>query len=172
MSASGTTYPIGKCTGVCTVTGTSIKPGDVYIATLCEGHNPDDFLRADFSLVAWESGARPHRLFCFWRTRMATPDDHRILIDDDALISLFNRLEGDVEPQRRAYRFVIGLILIRKRILRVLPSKSGDTPCEWRVRMRDDPEDSPAIVLADPSLSEEQIRSMAEQLGEILRGNF
>lgn len=172
MNPTGATYPIGKASGTCAASGAVIAPGEAYMATLCEGETGNDLVRLDYAMSQWESGVRPERLFCFWRSVMHAAEDQRLLVDDDALASLFHRLEGEQDPKRQAYRFVISLILIRKRILRVVRS-SGPAPARiWHVRMKGDDEHAPLIEVHDPDLTEAHVREVAEQLGEILRGNL
>jgi hypothetical protein len=36
-------------------------------------------------------------------------------IDDELLVECFDRLDGEVEPNRLSFRFVLGLLLMRRR---------------------------------------------------------
>ena len=68
MSRFGSQYQVARPTGVCAASGEPLEPGGPCIATLCEAEEGDGFDRLDYSVPAWESGARPDRLFSFWRT--------------------------------------------------------------------------------------------------------
>src|SRR5690606_40720175 len=99
MAGLGNTgYEIARATGVCAASGRPIAVGEEFIATLVQGDDEDRLERRDFSLEAWEGGARPERLFGYWRTRMHPPDAKRkAFIDDAALMDLFEQLEGVTE---------------------------------------------------------------------------
>jgi len=124
MSRIGIGYEIGRFTGVCAATGEVLEPGAACVATLAEaihedGSPAEGFVRQDFTPAAWEAGHRPERLFSFWRTAVPHPDaPKRLAVDEGVLIDLLTRLEGDERPTRLAFRFVVALILLRKRQLR------------------------------------------------------
>lgn len=168
MSRFNSGFEIGRSTGVCAATGAPIEEGQRYVVALCERENEEGLDRLDFSQDAWESGARPERLYSWWRCEMSPTKNRNPLVDDEVLMNLFQRLEGDEQPLRIAYRFVLCLILIRKKHLKVVRTRPG---C-WEVRAKGDPPETPPMEVVDPHLSEEQVREVSDQLGEILRGDL
>ncbi|MBL1216172.1 MAG: hypothetical protein D8M59_01605 [Planctomycetes bacterium] len=176
MSAfDSSSFRIGKATGACAATGRPIEPGQAYIATLCEQEESDDFARLDYHIEPWESGQRPDRLYSYWRAVM--PDANapkNALVDDAVLQALFERLgEDDDRPQRAAYRYVIGLILMRKRLLKHVGMKRDDDGRSvWLVVPKGSPPEEEPIEMVDPQLSEDQQRDVADQLGEVLRSEL
>lgn len=175
MSRLAAHYTIGHPTGVCTATGRVLVPGESCIATLCEQSEGDGFERRDFSEEAWNDGARPERLFSFWRITVRAPDEKpKVFVDDELLMNLFERLADDERPQRVAFRFVLTLIFMRKRLLRYT-GRIGDGSSErWLMRPKGSPPPPEGIIheVVNPHLSEEDIRMVMEQLGEILSGEF
>jgi len=184
MSRFGSQYQVARPTGVCAATGQTLEPGSTCIATLCEPPEGGGLERRDFSLAAWASDARPEGLFSFWRTTVAEPGERRrLLVDDDVLMDLFERLAGDDRPQRTAFRFVLALILMRKRLLRFVGRKTasgsgGDDDAgrraaeHWLLRPRGALPEDPPIEVANPRLGDEDVRELTAQLSEILRGSF
>ncbi len=173
VSRYGAEYRVARSTGICAATGRPLEPGSACVAALCERPEDEGFDRFDFCLEAWETGARPDGLFSYWRTTVPRPDaKQKILVDDDVLLDLFDRLADDVRPQRAAFRFILALILMRKRRLRYV-GRSGDGDDErWLMRPRGADPNSPPIEVPNPQLSEEDIRELSDQLTEILRGEF
>ncbi len=166
-------YDVARATGCCAATGASIEPGSSYVATLCEREGEEGFDRLDYSTQAWERGERPARLFSSWRTTMPEPGGKaKTLVDDEVLLNLFHRLADDQQPQRIAYRFVLALILLRKRLLKHDETKAQNGASVWMMRLKGDPVDAPKVEVVDPNLSEEQVREVSDQLGEILRGEL
>ena len=187
MSRPGSTYELGRSSGTCAATGEPLAPGTPCVTALCEAADPSEadagtpfglFLRRlDIARPAWEAGFRPAGLFCFWRGTVQEPGKaKRILIDDEALLDLFARLEGDERPARVAFRFVLMLLLIRKRLLKVVeqrtePGSDGGSEREfWSVLPRG-PEAAPVRV-ENPRLKDADVQEIAEQLGEVLQGNW
>jgi len=171
MSQFGRQYQVARPTGVCAARGCTLEPGSPCIATLCEREADEGFDRKDFSIEAWEDGERPDRLFSFWRTDVAEPDTNRTpLIDDEVLLDLFVRLADDDRPQRVSFRFVVMLILMRKRKLRFVGREGDDE--RWLVRVVGSGSEAPPLVVVNPRLDESDIRDLTEQLREILQGEW
>lgn len=173
MARFGTDYHVARPTGVCAVTGRPLDPGTGYVATLCERPEDEGFDRKDLSLKAWEAGERPERLFSFWRTTVPPAGDReRLLVDDEVLLDLFERLADDSRPQRAAFRFVLALILMRKRLLK-FRGRSGEGESErWLLTPKGADPKLPPIEVANPHLLDEDVRELTAQLSEILRSEL
>src|SRR5687767_9058469 len=101
-SLGNTSYEIARATGVCAATGRPIAVGEPFVAALAEDEAQERMERVDFSVEAWQGGARPRpplRLLGHWRATMQAPDARRKpFIDDASLLDLFGQLEGATEP--------------------------------------------------------------------------
>jgi hypothetical protein len=175
MSRYGSQYQVSRPTGVCAESGDVLEPGSTCVATLCEQPEGEGFERLDYSVAAWDGGARPERLFSFWRTTVASPETRRrVFVDDEVLSDLFDRLADDERPQRIAFRFVLALILMRKRILKFAGRTPGEdgAPERWLMRRRGSDENDPPAEVVNPSLSDDDVRELTAQLGEILQSDF
>ncbi len=116
-------YQIQPSTRRCTVTGRELQPGEkVFSVLLDEGGK---FIRKDFSAEAWQ-GPPPHA-FSFWVGRVSSGDGkRRPPIDDDLLLDCFQRLEGQIETEKVNFRFVLALLLMRRRRLKFEESRTED----------------------------------------------
>ena len=172
MTSPGlSSYPLGRRTGACASTGRVIEPGSPFIGVLAESPGSDELERLDFSRDAWESGARPEpprRVFASWRGVMPDRDAKaHALIDDESLIDLVTQLEGVSEPRRVAFRYVLALILVRRRLLR----SEGSTSGALMVRVsRPGHEPGPPMRIEEPALDTGAIADVTEQLSEIVLG--
>lgn len=166
MSATGQTRQVQTATGRCAISGRPLGEGETFYAVLFE--DGDSFRREDYSLESW-SGP-PQGSYCTFKTRMPVREKKKKLyVDDDVLIDFFLRLESDPDPVRLQFRFVLGLILMRKRLLRFDRSANHDGREVWFVTlMRDRSEHR----LVNPELSDDQIDAVSRQLGAILQGDF
>jgi hypothetical protein len=173
MTRFGTDYQVGHSTGRCEATGQALEPGCPCMATLCDREGDEGFDRRDFSLTAWESGARPERLFSFWKTIVPAPDAKpRVLVDDAVLIDLFERLAADERPQRVAFRFVLALILMRKKQLKFTGRTTEGDVERWLLQPRGAAAEQPPFVAINPNLADDDVRDLLDQLGEILQGEL
>ncbi len=164
-------WSISRFTGVCAHTGAPIHPGAEYVAALCEADGPEGIQRVDFSASAWDAGARPDRLFAFWRGAAPTRDGQRSpLVSDDELLSLFESVIDSGDEDRARFRFLLCLILLRKRLLRHDSTETRPTGRVMLVRRRGEPKESPAIEVSDPRLSESDAADAAAELASVLRG--
>jgi hypothetical protein len=169
-------FTLGRFTASCASTGAPIAPGDAIVATLCEapetveGH---ELVRRDYAVAAWDAGARPDGLLCFWRTVAPAPDQkRRMLVDDDTLLELFDRLEGDERPQRMAYRWLMCLILLRKKLLRHVRVERTDGGERWLVQKRGMDDTIPPIAVTNPQIREEDLQELAEHLGDVMQSEL
>lgn len=163
-------YELGRHADRCAFSGDALGPGDRYIACLVERDGEDGLDRVDVGLPAWEAGRRPDRLFAFWTARIAQPDEKpRLFVDDDSLIGIFDQLASADDPKRLAFRYVLALVLVRKRLIRQVGTRpaKGDTPAAMLVKRRGAPDEEPEPVV-DPSLDAQTIAEVTAQLGTIL----
>jgi hypothetical protein len=110
-----TDYQIQPNTRRCVATGRELQPGEkFYSALLDEGGK---FVRQDFADDAWRGP--PERAFSFWSGRVTEPErGRRPRIDDDLLLDCFQRLEGQTDPGRVSFRYVVSLLLMRRKRLK------------------------------------------------------
>lgn len=187
MSAfSSSDYRIERHSGVCAETGRKIEPGETYIALVVE--DGESLARIDLSLEAWEAYAdnSAERCFGYWRAVAPQPDEKpKVFVDDTVLLELLKRLDDAAQSQRVAFRFVLMLILMRKKLLRYDKTErstgaDGQTREWWVLTPKADPTKGPlgrwaedeTIKVLDPHLDEEGIRAVTEQLGEILNAEL
>ncbi len=151
--------PLGQCCG----TGEKIEYGQEYFAALVE--TKEGLARRDFCADYWKS-EKPD-VFCYWKTRLPEPGQKkRIFVDDEMLMTFFERLEREKEQEKINFRFVLALILMRKRRLKYDSSRVEDSKEMWRLRVAGEKE---FVEVINPHLDEEQIKQLSSQIGEILQ---
>jgi hypothetical protein len=167
---AATGYEVGRPQGRCVVCGESIPPDEKFMAALRE--TPSGFERIDCMLACWDkldrgSGAGGGTgIVAFWKATMPQAEARKkLFVDDEVLCSLFERLAEVTEPSKLNFRFVLGLILMRKRLLIYENTRREDDHEIWSMRFKGCEE---ALDLLNPQLTEEQVGDVSRQLGEIL----
>lgn len=159
-------YETGRVSERCAHSGELFNPGDAYIAALFENESGDGFERRDYRPDAWERMERRPRLFAHWRGVVATPEKQsKPMIDAASLLGLFEQLGESAAPKQVAFRYVLALILLRKRAL----APAGNEPGALLVRARGAaPEEAPVRVV-DPAMDDAMVAEITEQLRVLLR---
>lgn len=151
--------PLGQCYG----TERKIKYGEEYFAALVE--TEEGLQRRDFCADYWES--RKPEVFCYWKTRLPEPGQKKqLFVDDQMLMAFFERLEKETEQEKINFRFVLALILMRKRILKYDDTRTENGREIWRLRIAGEKQ---IVEVVNPHLNEEQIEQLSSQIGEILQ---
>jgi len=146
---------------VCARTGREFVPGEIFYTLLVrEG---DGFGREDLCEEAWESRNENIQPFSFWRSKYEPPAPRAAepLPRDDAE-GLLRRLVAENAPAYKNVRYILALMLERKRVLRPVESSDDDMLVYEHVGTGE------TIVLANPHLSFEQIPSVQREVSALL----
>ena len=154
--------------GRCAVTNRPLTEGEPFYSVLFEDDAVEGgFRRVDYSLEAWQGV--PEGAFCSFKTQVPVREKRRrLLVDNDVLVNFFLRLADETNPLRVQFRFVLALILMRKKILRYDGCEKHDTQEVWQMTLMGDQSEHRVM---NPHLTEEQIEGVSGQLGAILHGD-
>jgi hypothetical protein len=159
-------WEINKSQEQCYGTGRKLGPDEEFFAALVEAET--GLCRRDFCAEYWET-EKP-QVYCFWKTRLPEANQKKqVFIDDDMLIAFFERLAEETELEKINFRFVLALILMRKRRLKYESSKIEDGKEIWQLKRTGDKE---FVDVVNPHLKEEQIEQLSSQIGQILQVNL
>ena len=167
---SETDWKINKTSPQCQLCGTPFAPESAFFSALIqeqEGMRRSDCCEACFH------GNRPANLFYFWKTTLPkvgqTVKKARPVLDFDNVLDFFKRLEGESGPQRVAFRYILALMLSRKKILVQSEKKKneqGQTVQYYREKTAG--ADTLVHAVIEPDLSEEEIQALSAELGVLL----
>jgi len=159
-------WEIDKSLGQCYGTGEKIEAGQEYFAALVETEG--GLARRDFCIDYWQK-VQP-AVFCYWKTRLPEPGQKKqLFVDDEMLMTFFERLEKETEEEKRNFRFVLALILMRKRLLKYDSSKAEADREIWRLRMVGTKD---FVEVLNPGLDEEHIEQLSSQIAQILQADL
>lgn len=154
-------YEIQRCTRRCAATEREFSPGEEFFSVLiAEGA---ELRRLDYCAEAWEGP--PEKATGWWRSRMPSTTEKRMhWAPNDVMLNFFEELEN--QPERWDMRFVLALLLVRRRVLREEDRSKDDQGREVTVLFcpRNDKTYSVPTVLPAP----ERIEKIQEELAELL----
>jgi hypothetical protein len=114
-------FEVQRCTRCCAATERVLNPGDECYSVLeIAGAQ---VVRKDYCPEAWKGA--PNAAFGWWKSRVPEPTAKKIkLAPNDVLLELFDQLADNLDQQD--LRYVLALLLVRRRVLRV--DVSHDNP--------------------------------------------
>lgn len=148
--------PLGK---TCAATGAPLKGGELCWSVLVEREGR--LVRQDYSQAGW-TGPPPDAIGHWSCLVPETPEVSKPrLMDADSLFDYFQQLEESPNVIQRQYRYVLALLLLRKR--RLTLDEVIDVDGQPAMRLVGTCGEGPYEV-SEEHLSEDQIRSLQEQL--------
>ena len=154
--------PLGQCYG----TGRKIGYGEEYFGALVE--TEEGLQRRDFCTDYWEN-EKPD-VFCYWRTKLPQAGEKKQrFVDDDVLTAFFERLANETEQEKVNFRFLLALVLMRRRRLKYNSSELEGDKEIWRLRITGYKE---IVEVINPHLDDEQIEQLSSQMGQILQADL
>lgn len=146
---------------VCTQSGREFQPGEIFYTVLMREGN--GFRREDLCEEVWQSRNDNIQPFSFWRSKYEppAPPPPEPLPHDDAE-SLLRRLIAENDPAYVNVRYILALMLERKRVLRAMESHDEDMLVYEHV------ETGETIVLSNPHLNLEQVPEVQREVSMLL----
>lgn len=155
-------FEIQRCTRQCAVTGRELLPGETFYSVLVEKGSSVE--RQDYSEAAWTEP--PSDAIGWWKTQLPDPKTQRKQwAPNDVMLRLFDELAE--QPERRDVRYVLALLLVRRRVMRLEEAESeeqdGGTSMLLYCPRRDETYRVP-VVLPDAERAEEIQRQISQLL--------
>lgn len=134
----------------------------------------DAFRRRNFCPGCWQAAAAG--LFAYWKTkRPAQPTDQprRVRFDTTLVFEFFRRLgeensvDGPPPGERDELRFVLSLLLVRKKILNFGNAYQVDGAETLKMTEKADP--TRVYWVKNPEMNDEQLERVKVRIGELLQ---
>ena len=174
MASTSAPYDIIRTQDICAQTGRMLEIGEEHIAALIESPEDEPLVRVAYCLEAWGNGPNlppGANLFGFWKRTIPESDEQpKQLVSEDELFDLFEQLGEATEHKQLAFRYLLTLILMRKKKLVFERSKpaTSDEQGILIVRQRQRGGEGQLFDVTDPGLDNETIAQATEELGQIM----
>jgi hypothetical protein len=154
-------FEVQRCTRRCHKTSRELHPGETfYSALVAEG---TAVVRLDFAAEAWEGP--PEQAIGWWRAKMPDPQARRVhWAPNDVMLHYFQQLEG--RPDQADMRYVLALLMIRRRIVRLEDTDQDPAGRELLVVFcpRNEVEYRVPVVTPDPQRAQQIQDELAQML--------
>lgn len=154
-------WEIRKRSDTCTLTQRPFQDGEFFFTALYrEG---DGFRREDISEEAWASVPEEPRPFSFWRSKFETPPPPppEPLAKQDAESILRRLIEENADTSRNA-RYILALMLERKRLLKPMPSEDDD------ILVYEHAQSGETFLIPNPHLSLDRVPEVQREVSALL----
>jgi len=157
-------FDVRVCSRRCSSTGRELEPGDVYFSVLeAEGA---ELVRRDYSVEAWEGG--PEDCVGWWRSRVPAKEGAKPqLAPTDVVLNLFVALDG--RPGEEPLRYLLGLMLLRRRALRREDAQRNEDGHEVLTLFCPRRDERFELVVAEPDAT--QAEQLQQRMIDLLYGD-
>lgn len=155
--------PIGK---TCARTGQDLQPGASCHSVVVE--RDGQFVRLDFSEAGWQG--TPEGTVGEWTSVVPAATAKAPAIDPESLLRYFEQLCEDANPGHNQMRYVLALLLLQKRRLRLEGSRQDEDGSEY-LQLIGSKSEGPFEVL-DQQLDETEIVQLQASLNRQLESEW
>jgi hypothetical protein len=117
-------YQVKSIGKTCAATGQALAPGSQCYSVLVEENG--QHVRKDYAPAAWTGP--PAGALGYWKATVPQPEQNKPKpLDADALMRYFEQLLEDVNPAQEKLKYVLALLLLQKRRMKIEGSRrDGD----------------------------------------------
>ncbi len=157
-------WKLSRPARVCAATERELAEGETIYSALRE--TPEGLVRSDYAADAWPEVDRDGVLG-FWRTQVPSTEkrSRRLVIDVEAFYTVFSQIpEDETRRLRQLFRYILALILVRKRVLRL--EEIEKAPDAETLHLYDNRAKT-SVRVVSPEATAEETQQVQEQLNEI-----
>jgi hypothetical protein len=159
-------YDVQRCTRRCAASDRELKPGELCYSTLVP--RGSQVVRLDYADDAWPGP--PEKTLGWWRSRVPDGGKERVAwAPNDVMLDYFAYLEHRLD--KADVRYVLALLLIRRRVIRLektlVDEAGGETLVVVCPREEDEYESRITVVMPD----EPRIAEIQSELSKLLFGD-
>jgi hypothetical protein len=164
MNPLANEWAIKHRSDACSVTQRPFVAGEYFYTLLFrEG---DGFRREDLTEEAWSHRNENIQPFSFWRTRYEpTPPAPPEPLGKQNAEELFRKLISSENPPANAC-YVLAAMLERKKALKQVRTEQSEN---GRLLIYEHPESGDVFIVADPQLRLDELQSVQDEVGALLR---
>lgn len=154
-------FVVQRCTRRCHRSQREFKPGETFYSVLVA--DGADVIRRDYAEECWEGP--PAESLGWWKSQVPSPDSNKLhWAPHDVMLHYFQQLGED--PANADTRYVLGLLMIRRRIMRLESSEVDPQGQEWMTLYCPRSETEYRIPVTTPDA--DRVQAIQEDLARLL----
>ncbi|MFH0938510.1 MAG: hypothetical protein V1899_04410 [Planctomycetota bacterium] len=161
-------WKIAKRSLTCSVCNMALNSDQPFFSVLLQKN--EGLARLEYCGACFQT-QRPTEVYYFWK--VAAPPAEGVeapsrpsQINLDHVLEFFKRLEGEETPQKLAFRYILALLLTRKKLL-VFEQKNRDAGGR-EIQVFREKHGGVAHEVCEPTLSDAEIATVSTELGTLL----
>lgn len=145
----------------CAKTDRAFEPGEAFYSVLVsEG---SDVVRYDYAADQWEGP--PEQAVGWWKSQIPDQSANKVQwAPNDVMRHYFQQLEEN--PEKTDVRYILTLLMIRRRLLRLEETETDDNNRQWLVVYCPKQEASFRVPVTQPDAA--QVEAIQEELAQLL----
>ena len=154
-------FEVKRFTRKCAKTDRELQPGEAFYSVLMA--DGADIIRQDYAADEWDGP--PEESIGWWKSEVPDPKNKKVhWAPNDVMLHYFQQLES--QPDKKDVRYILGLLLIRRRVMKLQESTSDDDKGEFMNVFCQKADCEYQIEVATPSAS--RIQVIQDELAELL----
>jgi len=153
----------------CERTGNAFEDGEHFFTCIFEDPESDGFIRRDYSVASWAEvkDQLDPAPFSFWRStyQAPPPPEEEPHMNDSSAEGMLRRLIEEDDPRTENARYILALMLERKKTL--IPVDVKDTETR-RLLFYEHKDNADVFIVADPQLRLDEIEAVQKEVAELL----
>lgn len=151
----------------CALTGRPFEEGEVFHTAIYFDPETSGYMRRDVALDAWVQETAERKPLAYWRT-LYTPnvvEERPEVASKESAMSLLQRFIEEDDPATENARYILALMLERKRIL--TPTAAKETE-QGRMLFYENKKTSEVFVIRDPELHLDELAQVQDEVATLL----
>jgi hypothetical protein len=159
-------WKTGHREGGCAACEAGFEPGTIVVSTLHAAPDDEDvpFVRRDFCGGCFDGEADTGEPFSWWRAEVPAPEEKKAAFDLGVAREFLVRLLQEDAPERASLRYLLALLLMRKRIVRVDDQFTDERGEMMTIRL---PPDEAVHEISCPEIDEGEAEALRDQIGRL-----
>jgi hypothetical protein len=151
----------------CAHTGNPFTQGESFYTALFDDPATGDLIRRDFSLAAWDEARALAEPFSFWKSTYEPPvnDAKPEVVEKENAESLLRRLIEENSPGSENTRYILAVMLERKKILKHTATRDSD---DASFLIYEHPKSGEIYIIRDPELKLDQVEAVQREVSLLL----
>jgi hypothetical protein len=152
---------------LCSLSGRAFSEGEPFYTAIYFDPETSGYLRRDVSLDAWEQELSERKPIAYWKTAY-TPhvaEERPEVTSKESAMTLLQRFIEEDEPNTENARYILALMLERKRILSPTATKETET---GKMLFYENKKTGEVFVVRDPELRLDELVQVQDEVAMLL----